>query len=87
MLYLARDKNGMLGCYSVKPTKGETKWKAGLIKNFVGFVYSDEYDNIKWEDEEPTEIDLKIIATEQIGNCEIKEIEREINHHIPYPIK
>lgn len=87
MLYLARDKNGMLGCYSVKPTKGETKWRAGLIKNFVGFVYSDEYDNIKWEDEEPTELDLKIIATEQISNCGIKEIEREINHHIPYPIK
>lgn len=59
MLYLARDKNGMLGCYSVKPTKGETKWRAGLIKNFVGFVYSDEYDDIKWEDEEPTELDLK----------------------------
>ena len=45
MLYLARDKNGMLGCYSVKPTKGETKWRAGLIKNFVSFVYSEEYDD------------------------------------------
>ena len=64
MLYLARDKNGMLGCYSVKPTKGETKWLTGLIKNFVGFVYSDEYDNIKWEDEEPRELIFKSIKDE-----------------------
>lgn len=39
-MWIARDKNGMLSCYSVKPTKGETKWRVGLIKNFVGFVYS-----------------------------------------------
>lgn len=64
MLYLARDKSGMLGCYSVKPTKEGTQWRAGLLKNFVGFVYSDEYDNIKWEDEEPRELVLKPIKEE-----------------------
>ena len=86
MLYLARNKNGMLGCYSAKPKKIGTVWNAGII-GFVGFVLNDDFKNIKWEDEEPTELDLKIVATEQIGNCGIKEIEREINHHIPYPIK
>lgn len=59
MLYLARDKSGLLGCYSAKPTKGQTKWLVEDIKNFVGFVYSDEFDNVKWEDEEPKELDLK----------------------------
>lgn len=58
-MWIARDKNGMLGCYSVKPTKGATKWRVELIKNFVGFVYSDGYDDIKWEDEEPRELILK----------------------------
>lgn len=58
-MWIARDKSGMLGCYSVKPTKGERQWLAGPIKNFVGFVYSDEYDDIKWEDEEPRELILK----------------------------
>lgn len=86
MIYLARNKDGMLGCYSAKPKKIGTVWNAGII-GFVGFVLNDDFKNIKWEDEEPTELDLKIVATEQIGNCEIKEIEKEINHNIPYPIK
>lgn len=85
MLYLARDKNGMLGCYSVKPTKGETKWEAGLIKNFVGFVYSDEYDNIKWEDEEPTELICKTqgeIKTNQPIGQSFAECQQTINEFV-----
>lgn len=58
MLYLARNKNGMLGCYSAKPKKIGTVWNAGII-GFVGFVLNDDFKNIKWEDEEPTELICK----------------------------
>lgn len=80
MLYLARDKSGLLGCYSAKPTKGQTKWLVEDIKNFVGFVYSDKFDKVKWEDEEPKELDLKVVAMEQVANSELRELEINIEH-------
>lgn len=53
MLYLARNKSGALGCYSIKPTKQEDHWYAGIL-GFVGYVFSDDYKNVKWSDKEPT---------------------------------
>ena len=58
-LYVARDKNRDLYLYSEKPIKNidEEGWYAqgGLI-----YIESDEFPNVKWEDEEPTEVELTI---------------------------
>lgn len=56
--WLARDKNGRLYLfYFEKPTKGETIWHTdGYCEKLI----TDIFPQVKWEDEEPTELTIKI---------------------------
>ena len=60
--WVARDKDGILCFYEQKPIKGEDIWiyiDGGL--STVGrdsFLF--EFPQVKWEDEEPTEVELTI---------------------------
>jgi len=55
-LWIARDRNERLYTYSNKPTKRHHDWEgvnASLIRDIKG-----EFEEIKWEDEEPTKVSL-----------------------------
>lgn len=58
-MWLARDKNGHLYLYREKPSKTGKQWN-----NYLGELIIDEEDKefpeVKWEDEEPTEVELII---------------------------
>lgn len=58
--YIARDINGDLYLYLGKPIKNinEECWYAQLGKAIC--FENDEFPNVKWEDEEPTEVELII---------------------------
>lgn len=59
-LYIARDKNGDLNLYKYfPPNKNEenTEW---IGKIFFGIDDEDLFPEVKWEDEEPTEVELVI---------------------------
>ena len=57
--WIIRDKNKWLYVYDTKPEKRECEWRATKL-NSSG-VFNDEgyrlFQDIKWEDEEPTKID------------------------------
>lgn len=57
-LYIARDKNKQIYLYPTKPTKGISSWCnfGGVFK--VMRLDETEFPEIKWEDEEPTEVEL-----------------------------
>ena len=60
-LYIARDDNGDLYLYSVKPTKSISDgcWydtESGLSI----YLETNKFPEVKWEDEEPTEAELTI---------------------------
>lgn len=62
-MWIARDKDWTLFLYETKPTKGSRSWKC------EGRYYSismDLFPEVKWEDEEPYEIILKLINDEQL---------------------
>lgn len=58
-MWLARDKCGSLFLYREKPNKTGIMWN-----NDFGELFLDEEDKefpeVKWEDEEPTEVELII---------------------------
>lgn len=56
--WVARDENGMLYMYPDKPKKRSYDWYA----NKVGYLKLEDslFSEVKWEDEEPTEIKLSI---------------------------
>lgn len=58
-LWVARDKNGLLYLYENKPMKFSTTFDEhnGFC---VELLNSDLFPEVKWEDEEPTEIELVI---------------------------
>lgn len=56
-LYVARDKNGSLYLYEYKPKKHSIIW---TNLGFVEELDSDLFPEVKWEDEEPTEVELTI---------------------------
>lgn len=58
--YIARDKSGMLGCYSSKPIKGYESWYVNDIRDFMCFIYSEKFKEVKWEDEDPKELIIKM---------------------------
>lgn len=61
--YVARDKSGDLYLYLGKPIKNinEECWYAQLGKAIC--FENDEFPNVKWKDEEPTEVKLIIKET------------------------
>ena len=61
--WISRDRNGLLHIHAQKPTKGNRGW-GSCSKNMT--LPFNAFDFIKWEDEEPYNIDdlLKTIGAE-----------------------
>lgn len=64
-MYIARDKNGNLYVYSGKPTKNINTgcWHAAELDALM-YLETYEFLNVKWEDEEPTEVELILKKTD-----------------------
>lgn len=56
-LYLARDKNRLLYLFKDMPIKDETVWNSHRNHILLGYNL---FPEVKWEDEEPTEVELVI---------------------------
>lgn len=65
--FIARDKNNNLYLYSNKPWKDEIYW---YYEDRITLVFVELFKFVKWEDEEPWNID-NILA-----NCEVIENEK-----------
>lgn len=65
--FIARDKNNRLYGFEKQPTKGNAMW--GSRGDYVG-MFKSTFKFVKWEDEEPWNID-NILA-----NCEVIENEK-----------
>lgn len=57
-LYVARDKNGGLYLYTERPKKDTAFWYIG--SDYFSKLDSNLFPEVKWEDEEPTEVELVI---------------------------
>lgn len=64
--FIARDKNNNLYLYSNKPWKDEIDWD---YEDRTTPVFAELFKFVKWEDEEPCNID------EILSNCEVMEDE------------
>lgn len=63
--YIARNKNGDLYIYTKgKPYKGACIWATGH-PNCAAKIDNHILPEIKWEDEEPTEINIEIVNKKQ----------------------
>lgn len=71
--YIARDEDGNLFAFCLKPEKNVDFWDCDIKKNATYAhdltVFNKLFDFIKWEDEEPTLIE------EVLENCEVIENE------------
>jgi hypothetical protein len=67
--YFARDMNGNLYAYKYKPVKGLGVWSISTIDLEEQYIMINDnrgvYDTVKWEDEEPTEIETLKSAVSQ----------------------
>ena len=55
--WIARDRNGRMFVYNVKPKKSDSYWEAqNILWNSV-FIFKHLFKSIQWEDEEPIFID------------------------------
>lgn len=57
--WVARDEDGMLYLYLAKPRKNQSKWLPNIRFEFIE-LSRESFPEVKWEDEEPTEIELSI---------------------------
>ena len=61
-MWIARDEDESLWIYDTKPIKGDNEW---VIANTTGGCCKigdgdlDEFDGVKWKDDEPKELILK----------------------------
>lgn len=62
-LWIARDKDGDLYLYTRKPEKVEEYWTVEWPHAYYQFN-TDLFPEVKWEDDEPTEVELKIVKKE-----------------------
>ena len=63
-MWIARDKDGILGFYFNRPIKGINEWHPMFEdENYVA-VDSNMFPEVKWSDEEPRELVLKPIKEE-----------------------
>lgn len=66
--FIARDKGGPLSIYfGKKPYKGEYAWSFydHLSMNFADIPDKNLFPEVKWEDETPTEVEIKIVDSSQ----------------------
>ena len=74
--WVARDENGMLYLYLAPPRKSQSKWLPNIRFEFIE-LSRESFPEVKWEDEEPTELTFtikkskakneKTISTESMG--------------------
>lgn len=57
MSWIARDKDGKLFGYEVKPIKGPAIWYSFKGKSFQ--IPDSFYTEVKWEDKEPKQLIIK----------------------------
>lgn len=56
-MWIARNKDGILGFYSNKPVKGINKWSPMFEDEcYVVVDDSNMFPEVKWEDKEPKEL-------------------------------
>lgn len=58
-LYIARDEDGYLALYSKKPAKSVSVWRTDVSGQEM-MLPEDEFPEVRWEDKEPTEVELQI---------------------------
>ena len=66
--FIARDKNGELYIYlGCKPYKAKFSWTlySGEPDDFKKIPDKNVFPEVKWEDEEPTEVEIKIVGSPQ----------------------
>lgn len=69
--WIARDKNGTLFLYIGSQPYKDNKNKVWLIQDsdtkvYVRAISNDNYPYVKWEDKEPTKVELTIKICEQL---------------------
>ena len=57
--WVARDEDGMLYLYLAKPRKNQSKWLPNILFEFIE-LSREYFPEVKWEDEEPTELTFTI---------------------------
>lgn len=62
--WVARDKDGMLFLYLANPRKSQSKWLPNIRFEFIE-LSRESFPEVKWEDEEPTEVSITIKLDEE----------------------
>lgn len=57
-MWIARDKDGSLWIYNEKPKKCDVGWLDEKLT--YSSISSELFPDIKWEDDEPTEVEIVI---------------------------
>lgn len=57
--WVARDENGMLYLYLAPPRKYQRKWLPNIRSDYFD-INRELFPEVKWEDEEPTELTFTI---------------------------
>ena len=57
--WVARDDNGDLYLYLAKPRKSQWTWMPNIRAEFIE-LSRESFPEVKWEDEEPTEVSITI---------------------------
>lgn len=60
-MWIARDKDGILGIYINKPVKSFGSWSPFTANEDYAVIKTDSFPEVKWEDEEPRKLVLKPI--------------------------
>ena len=62
--WVARDENGMLYLYLAKPRKSQSKWLPNIRADYFE-INRELFPEVKWEDEEATEVTITIKLDEE----------------------
>lgn len=79
-MWIARDKDGILGIYINKPVKAIDSWSPLTANEDYCVIKTDLFPEVKWEDEEPKEIVLKNDVEKQ-DNLDIPEEDDYCKYH------
>lgn len=60
-MWVARDKDEILGIYINKPVKSFNSWSPLTANEDYAVIKTDSFPEVKWSDEEPRELVLKPI--------------------------
>lgn len=64
--FIARDSDGLIFLYHPNPLiKAEIGWKRASRTDTLSSINQNLFPEVKWEDEEPTEINIEIVNKHQ----------------------